>query len=254
MLLYDEEDSTAFELGFKSRLMDGRATLNGSLFYQQFDGYIGRVTGLQIDEGAGTGTENLSNIAGGLVYNGDATVYGVEFDGQFLISENWFLGGSMSYAQAEYDDGAQAPCNDREPGEAIGLCDIGGTAISPEPELSVSLNSEFSVPFGANEWYLRGLLKHSGDRKNLTGSAGIGNVVDEFDAYTVFNLFTGVRAAEGQWDISLWAKNLTDDDTVVIQEGADATDIAATGDGIGSYTRMQLVKERTIGLTGRFNF
>lgn len=254
MLLYDEEDSTAFELGFKGRFMDGRATLNGSLFYQQFDGYIGRTTGLQIDEGAGTGTEMLSNIAGGIVFNGDATVYGVEFDGQFLISENWYLGGSMSYAQAEYDDGAQAPCNDREPGEAIGLCDIGGSPISSEPELSLSLNSEFSVPFGANEWYLRGLLKHSGDRQNLSGSAGIGNVVDEFDAYTVFNLYTGVRSAEGKWDVSLWAKNLTDDDTVLIQEGADATDIAATGDGIGSYTRVQLVKERTIGLTGRYHF
>ncbi|MFK7730058.1 MAG: TonB-dependent receptor [Pseudomonadales bacterium] len=254
MLLYDEEDSTAFELGFKSRLMDGRATLNGSLFYQQFDGYLGRVTGLQINETADMPAETLSDISGGIVFNGDATVYGIEFDGQFLISENWYLGGSMSYAQAEYDDGAQAPCNDREPGEAIGLCDIGGSAISSEPELSVSLNSEFSVPFGANEWYLRGLVKHSGDRQNLSGSAGIGNVTDEFDAYTVLNLFTGIRSAEGQWDISLWAKNLTDDDTILIQEGADATDIAAAGDEIGSYTRVQLVKERTIGLTGRYNF
>lgn len=254
MLLYDEEDSTAIELGFKSRLMDGRATLNGSLFYQQFDGYLGRVTGLQIDETAGTGTETLSNIAGGLVFNGDATVLGVELDGQFLISENWYVGGNFSYSQAEWDDGAQAPCNDRAAGEAIGLCDIGSTPISSEPELALSLNSEFSVPFGANEWYLRGLLKHNGDRQNLSGSAGLGNVTDEFDAYTVFNLFTGVRAADGQWDVSLWAKNLTDDDTVLIQEGADATDIAASGNQFGSYTRVQLVKERTLGLTGRYNF
>ncbi len=253
-LLYDEEDSTAFELGFKSRLLDGRATLNGAVFYQQFDGYLGRVTGLQIDETAGTTTETLSNIAGGLVFNGDATVYGLELDGQLLISENWMLGGSFSYSQAEWDDGALAPCNDRAAGEAIGSCDIGGIPISSEPELALSLNSEYTVPFGANEWFVRGLLKHNGDRQNLTGSAGLGNVTNEFDAYTVFNLYTGVRAAEGQWEVSVWAKNLTDDDTILIQEGADATDIAASGTEFGSYTRVQLVKERTIGLTGRFNF
>ncbi|MEM8499054.1 MAG: TonB-dependent receptor [Pseudomonadota bacterium] len=253
-LLYDEEDSTAFELGLKGRFLDGRATLNAALFYQQFDGYLGRRTGLQIDEGAGTATPVISNISGGLVFNGDATVIGLELDGQLLISENWSLGGNFSYAQGEYDDGARAPCNDREPGEAIGSCDIGGDPISSEPELALSLNSEFSIPFGGTEWYLRGLLKHTGDRQNLSGSAGLGNVVDEFDAYTVVNLFTGVRASDGQWDVSLWAKNLTDDDTVLIQEGADATDLSSSGTEFGSYTRVQLVKERTIGLTGRFNF
>ncbi|MFK8019403.1 MAG: TonB-dependent receptor [Pseudomonadales bacterium] len=253
LLGYDTEDSTMFEVGFKSRLLGGRASLNGSAFYQQFDGYLGRVTGLQID-GFDDPAEDLSDIAGGLVFNGDATVFGVEFDGKFLISENWSMGGTFSYNNAEFDDGATAPCNAREAGEAIGACEIGGTAISGEPEVSLSLNSEFTVPMGSSEWYLRGLLKHKGDRQNQTGSAGTGMVVSEFDATTILNLYTGVRSADGKWDVMLWAKNVTDDDTVLLQEGADSDDIAASGTEFGSYTRVQLQRERSVGLTARYNF
>jgi outer membrane receptor protein involved in Fe transport len=39
--LYDEETSDAFELGFKSRLLDGRASLNGALYYQAFNDHFG---------------------------------------------------------------------------------------------------------------------------------------------------------------------------------------------------------------------
>jgi len=35
--LYGEETSNAFEMGFKSTLMDGRVQVNGAVFYQQFD-------------------------------------------------------------------------------------------------------------------------------------------------------------------------------------------------------------------------
>ncbi len=83
----------------------------------------------------------------------------------------------------------------------------------------------------------------------------------EFDSYSVFNLFTGVRDEAGKWDVNVWAKNLFDEDVVLIQDGSDATDISAAvaaggspGDGIGSYTRVVTLAERTIGITGRYNF
>jgi outer membrane receptor protein involved in Fe transport len=246
-LLYDEETSDAIEIGFKSRLMDGRATLNGALYYQKFDGYLGFVRGIQVLNDMGEPVD----ISGGLVFNGDANIWGVELEGEMLLTETWNAGASFSYNNAEWD-GAEAPCNEREPGEVLGFCDIDGEEVGGEPEFSASLNSEWYMPVMDNmEWYVRGLYKFTDDRNNIDASAGIGPVADQFESHSVFNLYTGVRSADYSWDVSVWAKNLFDSDEVVFQTSSDQYDLAASG---GSYTQTNIQQERTIGVTARYNF
>jgi outer membrane receptor protein involved in Fe transport len=245
-LLYDEEESDAFELGFKSRLMDGRATLNGALYYQAFDGYQGFARGLQVLNDLGEPVD----LPGGLVYNGDANIWGVEFDGQILLTETWSAGGSLSYSKGEWD-GATAPCNDRAPGEVLGECDVDGEPLGGEPEWSVSLNSEYYYPLDSTEIYLRGLFKYTDDRLNTDASAGIGNVSSDFESYQTLDLFLGWRSSDFTWDVNIWAKNVTDEDEVIFQQGPDQYDIALSE---GSYTQTNILKERTVGMTARYNF
>ncbi len=245
-VLHDEETSDAIEVGFKGRYMDGRASLNGALYYQQFDGYLGFVRGVQVVDDTGA----LQDLTGGLIYNGDATIWGVEFEGQILFTERWSAGGALAYAKGEWDDGAEAPCNEREPGEALGYCDIGGDNLGGEPEFSLSLNSEYFIPFESTEWYLRGLYKYTDERDNTEASAGISSRAT-FEDYHIFNLYTGLRSSDYRWDVSVWVKNLLDSDEVIFEQGSDQYDIAATG---GSYTQPNVQEERTIGLTARYNF
>ncbi len=246
-LIHDEETSDSLETGFKGRYLDGRATLNGALYYQKFDGYFGFVRGVQVldDNGA------PQDISGGLIYNGDAAIWGVELEGQYLLSENWIAGGAFSYAKGEWDDGAEAPCNEREPGEVLGSCDIGGDSLGGEPELTVSLNSEFFVPFSSTEWYIRGLYKYTDERDNTDASAGIGNTRATFEDTHIINLYTGLRSSDFTWDVSLWAKNLLDSDEVNYETGSDSYDIEASG---GSYNQANIQAARTIGVTARYNF
>jgi outer membrane receptor protein involved in Fe transport len=253
-LLYDEETSDAFELGFKSRLLGGRASLNGALYYQIFDDHFGYATGLQLSNNNGDPVD----LGGGLVYNGDATIYGAEMEGQILLTEAWSFGGTVSYNHGEWDDGAQAPCNDRDvpydpdnPNSILGQCAIGGDALGGEPEWSASFNSEFSVPVASAQWYVRGLYKYTGERENTDASAGIGAVRSKFDAHSIFNLYTGVRSADYSWDVSVWAKNLFDTTKVVAHRGPDQYDLAISG---GSYTRPNELPQRTIGMTARYSF
>ena len=245
-LLYDDETSDAFELGFKSRLMDGRATLNGALYYQTFDGYLGFVRAVQVlnDEGAPV------DLPGGFVFNGDANIWGVEFEGQILLTETWNFGGAMSYSKGEWD-GATKPCNQREPGELVGSCDIDGDALGGEPEWSVSLNSEYYYPLENTEIYIRGLYKYTDNRLNTDASAGIGAVADEFESFNIVNLYTGWRSSDFSWDVSVWVKNVTDEDEVTFQQGHDQYDLALSG---GSYTQTNILPERTVGVTARYNF
>ena len=246
-VVHDEETSDSLEIGFKGRYLDGRASLNGALYYQQFDGYFGFVRGVQVLDDAG----EPQDISGGLIYNGDATIWGLELEGQYLVSENWIAGGAFSYAKGEWDDGAEAPCNDREPGEVLGSCDIGGDNLGGEPELTVSLNSEFFVPFSSTEWYIRGLYKYTDERDNTDASAGLGITRATFEDHHVLNLYTGLRSSDYTWDVSVWAKNLLDSDEVTFEQGPDQYDIEASG---GSYTQSNIQRERTIGITARYNF
>ena len=74
LLIFESEDSTSYELGFKSTSMEGALRLNGSLYYQDFDDYISRRNALSV-RGA-TGNIDIT----GLTVNGDAEVWGAEMD------------------------------------------------------------------------------------------------------------------------------------------------------------------------------
>ena len=245
-LTYDEETSDAIELGAKSTLWDDRATLNVALYYQKFDGYLGFTRGVQVVNNAGEPVD----LPGGIVYNGDANIWGIEVEGKVLLSERWDAGGALSYNKGEWD-GATQPCNDRVGNEVIGSCDIDGQPIGGEPEWSLSLNSEYFYPLKSTELYFRGLFKYTDDRLNTDASAGIGNVRSEFNSYQTLDLFTGLRSNDFAWDVSLWVKNVTDEDEVIYQQGPDQYDIALSG---GSYTQTNILRERTFGMTARYNF
>ena len=245
-LLYDSEDSDAFEVGFKSRLLDGRATLNGAVYYQAFDGYQGFVRGNQVLNDAG----NPVDLPGGLVFNGDANIWGVELEGQILLTETWNAGGALSYSKGEWD-GASQPCNDRQGDEVLGSCDIDGDPLGGEPEWSVSLNSEYYYPLDSTELYVRGLFKYTDDRINTDASAGLYNVREDFESYQTLDLFAGWRSSDYTWDVSVWAKNVTDEDEIIYQQGPDQYDVAISE---GSYTQTNILRERTIGATARYNF
>ena len=246
-LLYDSETSDAFEVGSKSRLWDDRVALNTSLYYQTFNGYLGFVRGVQVLDDTGQPVD----LPGGIVYNGDANIWGVELDGQVLLSETWSAGGALSYSKGEWD-GASQPCNSRQPGEVLGTCDIDGEPLGGEPEWSFTVNSEYYLPVGDNtELYVRGLFKYTDDRINTEASAGIGNVALDFGSYEILDLFVGWRSSNHDWDVLVWAKNVMDEDAVNFQQGPDQYDIAISD---GSYTQTNTVNERVIGMTGRYNF
>jgi iron complex outermembrane receptor protein len=244
-LKYDDETSDAVEFGMKGRFWDGRATANVAIYLQKFDGLISRNIGLQARTVDGSGS---FDIPGGLTYNADATMQGIEIDGQVLLSERWSAGGAFSYNESEYDDGAQSPCSSA--GELL-TCDIGGDRIAGQPKLSFSLNSEYSIPLDSVELYVRGLYKYTGDIINSSAISGLTNAREKFDSYDTINLFTGIRANNGQWDVSLWAKNLLDEEALITEIASDTYDIEASG---GSYVSPTLIPERTIGLTARYNF
>ena len=245
VLLFESEDSTSYELGFKSTLMEGALRLNGSLYYQDFEDYISRLNALSV-----RGDDGGIDVTG-LTVNGNAEVWGAEMDLTALLSENWFLRGSLSYSDGEYSDGTELPCREFDDngapvipaGQPVALCDVGGDAIGSVPEWTASINSEYSIPFDSFEGYGRILYTYTGDRDSLT-------LQEELDSYSLVSLYLGVRA--DQWSVELFSTNVFDEEALRGGGGSQATPLvrrAPTG-----YGQRYPVPGRRIGLTASYTW
>jgi iron complex outermembrane receptor protein len=240
LVAFDEEKSWSVEVGFKSNLLDGRATLNGAVFYQEFDDYIARLARVAVSTSANTT---------GLTDNADAELKGAELDFNILLTENWQMGGGVSYANAEYSNGEELVCTVLDgagapvipPGDIAATCDVGGQALGPQPEWQVSLNTEYTLPFSSFEGYIRGLYKYNGDRDDVD--------IDDLDAYQTVDLYVGVRSESRQWDVGVFARNLFDEDEIIRAGAPGLHRRLPTG-----YQAVDVVPQRLIGLKATYNF
>ena len=93
---FDDESALAYEVGSKLTLLDGTAELNIALFLTNFDD-------LQVSIFDGTLGFNVGNAA-------KATTKGVEIDGRWSISEDWYLTGSLGLLDFEFDNFKNGQC------------------------------------------------------------------------------------------------------------------------------------------------
>lgn len=246
------EKSDALELGLKSEWLDRRLRFNAALFYQEFDGFIGRFEDVPYLNGA-----NGTVTTGGFTYNADATAYGAEADLLWMVNDDWTVQASLSSQKGEYDD-ADVPCRDTNfdgsadngPNPAAAAWGAAGPvafctssdAISNLPDWSGTLQSEYVVRAGTLDYYVRGLLNYQPGNDNFTSGF-------RRDAFALLNLYAGVRSSDNRWDITLWAKNALDDDTVL--ETFSENVLAGFNSGYRSVVAQQ---EREIGLSVRYAF
>jgi len=277
---YEPEISDSIELGFKSRLADGRVQINGDIYYQKYHDFLARTSqGIRTLGGpSGIGTDFLN-------YNADALSQGAELQIDVLLTDDWLAGLGISYNDAKFT-GGKAYCNVYDSNNVVqnptsgevNKCDANGR-LSGEPNWGVSANSEYTMHFGAVDSFVRTQYTFSSGRSDDSQP----NSVLDTSSYGVWNLFAGIRDPKKTWEVSVWAKNLFDHQQVITrgtestQAGvglANAPDGYITGgavldgapDIIGTvpdtlnpairsgYNTVQLIPERQFGITGKYNF
>ena len=249
-LLYDSEEVDAFEVGIKS-LLGGRAEVNAIFYYQVFDGFLGFVRGVTympaIDPATGRPPTAPLLLAGGLVFNSDMTALGIDVDWRVLAGDKLTLGGSFNYNQSEYDN-AEIPCNIREPGEVLGYCTYSGR-VAGSPELQFSVFAEFVHSLSYGDFFIRSNTKYSGGILS-TRAVEFGTDPGESDSYVLSDLFIGLRALDGKWEVSGFVKNLADDRA--------SLDLYNPGhpefDPLGYFTEVNRLPPRTFGVRVKYDF
>ncbi len=198
---FESEIADNFEIGLKGRFLENTLVFNSAIFYQEYEDYQVEI---QDDVGIGNSVQNAAAVQ----------VQGIEGDFQWLASEHLLLDGNFAYIDSrwgEYDNaGCLRPQYQREacsPNAAGNeVQDLGGKRLNYTAPWSGNLNATWNDSFnnGIN-WFVRGEVTFKDDR--LFFPDGDPELAD--GSYTVFNASLGFSSESGNWDVTLWGKNLT---------------------------------------------
>ncbi|MET0659905.1 MAG: TonB-dependent receptor [Steroidobacteraceae bacterium] len=227
---FKSEDVVSYELGAKSEL-GGRVRLNAAAFWSDYtDFQSASYIGLQF-----------------LVNNAEKVrVKGVEMDLTASLTNDLTLDLSATYADASYEKYTQGSCyTGRTPDDPVtGGCDLSGKTLPFAPKLTATAGVQWQHTFGPGDLYSR-----------LDGNwVGDQNVTSELDAnhgkqdgYGLLNFRLGWK--QQAWDVSLWARNLTD--KTFIAQTAQSNLFSALQDG--TYQNY-LGAPRSYGITVRAKY
>jgi iron complex outermembrane receptor protein len=288
------EKSKSYEVGIKSALFDRRLRLNLSGYHQTFDNFPYRspngvyyVNTVAVRNGAGVVTGIAQQVA---VFNFISAVpvkvNGVEIELSGDIASRFSASLVASYADGKIKKGL-IPCNDLD---GNGLPDVSTTAptlaalqsaTGPnnlsqcnvtqrsafQSPFSATLQSEYSMPISDRvHGFVRGLLSYNGQSQGDPTSA-----YDDVGRYGLLNLFFGVRDPGGMWELTAYAKNITDTVKVLTRGNPYTTSYqqlpgaiiggvpTITGSptgatSISTYTPITSTPRREFGLNFKFRF
>lgn len=256
------EKSKSYEIGLRTNWLDDRLTLNVSAFHQDFDNYLTSISSTYFAAYNGTGGYSVKTVTG-LGVPVPAKVDGVEAEFAFRPSRNFNLSGNVAYARGRIKNGS-IPCSpagnppplsswDTANGQQILFCTVNQRASKLAP-FSASLQAEYSHEiFDGKEAFLRGLATYKGKSQNEPA-----NPFDDVKDYALINLFAGVRAADGSWELTGFVKNVTNEKIVLTREATPFTanylllPTFTSGTGFSNYRGITVTAPREFGVTFRY--
>ncbi len=183
----DSDDLTNYEVGIKSRLAEGRVSINATAFHIDWDDIQ---TNLFKPDCAFVFLENA----------GKATSEGVEVDFNWLVSDQFTLQGGFGYNKAELSEDLPDPAVDAP----------AGTRIPNVPRWTASIAGTWDFNWGDRApGYLRVDAQYVGSRTVLFNQSPEFLTLTELDAYTLVNLRLGGYI--GSWRTEFFTDNLFDE-------------------------------------------
>lgn len=201
----DEEEAWTYEFGSKWNSPNGRTRLNASVFFIDW-------TNQQLSNSILVDGVPISFISNA----GKTEIWGIELEGNTLLSEDWELYGSYGYNEAEFTEncdpvqGSQLTGFDCTSPTGIAGGDVSGNQTPNSPSTQFALGTKFThglsssmdlvlradYSYRSKVWAQVHNLAHSGDRQLLNMQAGINtenwtitlfvdNVLDDLTPSTV---------------------------------------------------------------------
>lgn len=261
-----DEKSKSFEIGVKSSWLDNRLRFNASAYIQKFNNYPLSVPNVYTVSGTDASTASLVNPFT-FAAPTDVTVKGFEAELAFDITRRFNVLATVAFANSKVTKGV-VPCVDiNKDGIAdtttptaadyynavgsnqVGTCSVVGMSASKLPRWAGTVQAEYTQPVGFGDAFLRGFMSWKGD------SAGDPtNPNDSVPAYALVDLFAGVRASNGAWELSGFVKNLFNTRRVLTRDATVNSTLAASGALTYNYYGITTTDPREFGVSLRYAF
>ena len=190
----DPETVDHFELGLKSTLMDGAATLNLAAYRTDIRDFQTTV----VDGTVGVIRGYLANVP-------KVRSQGFEADLSVRPTDRLNAYVNFAWTDATYVDFPGAPPPIEQSGGAIQFVDASGGRLPGVSEYALSYGAEYRLPAGSGEAYL-GI---DGSLRSDFSSSPTPSRVQNVDGYVLTNLRAGYRA-QGGWEVFGWVRNAFD--------------------------------------------
>lgn len=194
---FDAERVSMLELGWNQQFWSGRGSLQLALFDSTVADYQA-LTYSPAALGSVPQRNNLMNV-------GAVSSRGVELDTSLQLDDRVGVRFATTWNDAHYRDFANAPC---PPASSQVLCDLGGERLAGAPIWSVVAGIDADYPLrsgrrlnAALDYHWRSGFYGTLERGPGSYQAGRG----------VVNARLGLSPARGEWEASLWVRNLFDE-------------------------------------------
>ncbi|MEM6947519.1 MAG: TonB-dependent receptor, partial [Pseudomonadota bacterium] len=149
---YDPEFLNTFEVGTRNVLLDGRLTLNGNIFYSQYEDQQVLVDGFDPSRA----DDNL------IVNAGESTLYGLEFTADYEVTENIGAFVTVGLLETEFDDFPFAVDSngDLVPGGDPQFENLAGDSFPSAPNLTFTVGGDWE---GDNGLFGNASLSYTGE-------------------------------------------------------------------------------------------
>ncbi len=217
---YDQETNWTYEIGAKQAFFDGMLQVNYNVFYIDWkDLQLPTADLIPYNPSSpATDANYITNASG-------ADSLGAELEAFAALSDNWTVSFTASYSNPEFDDdvidfGLGSQCaNSADPvcpvvtivrpprPDAFGS-PIGGNQLARTPTTMLSTGVEYRNDIGDWEYALRGDLSYQD--KQYAEVLNLAYLPER----TLLDLNVTVWLPNQDWTVSLWGKNVTDEDYV----------------------------------------
>ncbi|MDG6098429.1 TonB-dependent receptor [Alteromonas sp. ZYF713] len=193
LVVLNPEISTSYEIGLKKDVLNGRVSLDGSLFYMEIEDYQAAKQEIVNNE-LQTVNVNVPVVES----------YGLELNARGNVTENLTMNAGYLYNSAEYPDGYLSD----DPAVLGGPQDLGGRQLYLAPEHKFTISAEYSRDFAGNlQWFANTNAVYKSDVL-LTQRV---QEAYTYDAHWNIGGAVGIRATDNSWSVSLFGRNLTDE-------------------------------------------
>ncbi|MCI4644002.1 MAG: TonB-dependent receptor [Hyphomonadaceae bacterium] len=195
---YDPETITAYEVGVKSDLMDQRLRANVSVFFYDYTDLQGSA---RVPAPGGVTLDRFQNI-------GDAEVYGLDAEFSFLATENLLFQAMIGLAEGEITE-SQATQLSPLTRDVFSLV---GQELNYKPDASANLLGRYDFDVSDT---LGAYVQLAYDWRSDQNFAFIGIPAERAlfveEGYGLINFQAGLAPNEGDWRVSAFVRNLTDE-------------------------------------------